>query len=43
MKEEVLSDKKVLSTEHTKVLFEAMREALDSMEPQKCEEIIKRL
>jgi len=38
--EEILSDKKVLSKEDEKVLFEEMREALDSMEPQKCEEIM---
>ena len=37
---EVLGDKKVLSAENKKVLFEEMREALDSMEPQKCEEIM---
>jgi pyruvate/2-oxoacid:ferredoxin oxidoreductase alpha subunit len=41
VEKEVLSDKKVLSTEHKKVLFVEMKEALDSMEPQKCEEIIK--
>ena len=40
VKEEVLSNKEVLSTEHTKALLEAMKEALDSMEPQKCEEIM---
>ena len=27
-------------TENKKILFEAMKEALESMEPQKCEEII---
>jgi HPt (histidine-containing phosphotransfer) domain-containing protein len=41
VEKEVLSDKKALSAEHKKVLFEEMKEALDSMEPQKCEEIIK--
>jgi HPt (histidine-containing phosphotransfer) domain-containing protein len=41
VEKEVLSDKKVLSAQNEKVLLEEMREALESMEPQKCEEIIK--
>jgi HPt (histidine-containing phosphotransfer) domain-containing protein len=41
VEEEVLNDKKVLSTDNARVLFEALKEALDSMEPQKCEVIIK--
>jgi vacuolar-type H+-ATPase subunit E/Vma4 len=40
VEKEVLSDKKALSADHKKVLFEEMKEALDSMEPQKCEEIM---
>ncbi len=39
-KEEVVSGKEVLSSGDEKALFEALIEALESMEPQKCEEII---
>ncbi|PHS37849.1 MAG: hypothetical protein COB07_09900 [Sulfurovum sp.] len=38
---EVSGDKKDLSTEDEKVLVKTLKEALESMEPQKCEEIIK--
>jgi len=39
--EEVPSNKEKLTTEDEKVLFETLKEALESMEPQKCEDIIK--
>jgi CheY-like chemotaxis protein len=39
--EDIVDDKKVLSVENIKTMFEEMKEALDSMEPQKCEDIIE--
>jgi HPt (histidine-containing phosphotransfer) domain-containing protein len=38
--QEVQSSKKALNTEDEKVLFETMKEALDSMEPQECEKVM---